>query len=91
MHLSDWLTHGFVEDWINWPKYADYAKYTAYANMENMQNIQNMQNVQSMQNLQNKPTKPTCLTKPPNQIKPSLLNQTYQTKITGQSSQRLGP
>ena len=40
----------------------------------------------------------TCTTKPynqnlPNQIKhslTSLLNQSYQTKITGQSSQRLG-
>ena len=56
------------------------------------------------QTYQTKPTKPnlpnqTCQTKPtkpnlPNQIKlslPSILNQTYQTKITGQSSQRLGP
>ena len=42
------------------------------------------------QTYQTKPAKPNL----PNQIKPSLpsvLKQTYQTKITGQSSQRLGP
>ena len=42
------------------------------------------------QTYQIKPTKPNL----PNQIKgslTSLLNQSYQTKITGQSSQRLGP
>ena len=58
-----------------------------------------MQNMQSMQNLQNKPTNPNLPNQnyqrnPPNQIKlylPSILNQTFQTKMTGQSSQRLGP
>ena len=73
-------------------------------NMQNMQTMKNMQNMQSMQNLQNNPTKPnlpiqTYQIKPdkpnlPNQVKlslPSILNQTYHTKITGQSSQRLGP
>ena len=42
------------------------------------------------QTYQTKPAKPNL----PNQIKlslPSILNQTYQTKITGQSSQPLGP
>ena len=42
------------------------------------------------QTYQTKPAKPNL----PNQIKlslPSILNQTYQTKVTGQSSQRLGP
>ena len=46
-----------------------------------------MQNMQSIQNLQTKPAKPNL----PNQIKlslPNILNQTYQTKISGQRSQR---
>ena len=65
-------------------------------NMHNMQNMHIMQTMHIMQNMQNMQTYQTKHAKPnlPNQIKlslPSMLNQTYQTKIIGQSGQRLGP
>ena len=74
---------------MTWPKYADdadyveYAEYTEYADYADYPDCAN-------QTFQAKTAQPNL----PNQIKRSLLrilNQAYQTKITGQSSQHLGP
>ena len=76
-------------------EYAEYAEYTEYAEYaEHAESVKYAEYAKytkfANQTYQTKPAKPNL----PNQIKlslPSILNQTYQTKITGQSSQRLGP